>query len=50
MMKLLLKSLELNNGKIRLIPKNDNYQPIHIENNNNFSVIGKVKGVVRWLN
>jgi repressor LexA len=45
-----VKSLELKNGKIRLIPKNDNYQPIPIEKNSNFSVIGKVKGVVRWLN
>ncbi len=45
-----VKSLELKNGKIRLIPENDNYQPIPVEKNNNFSVIGKVKGVVRWLN
>lgn len=45
-----VKSLELKNGKISLIPKNNNYQPIQVENNSSFSVIGKVKGVVRWLN
>jgi SOS-response transcriptional repressor LexA len=42
--------MELKNGKISLIPRNDNYKPIRVEKNNNFSVIGKVKGVVRWLN
>lgn len=42
--------MEVKNGKISLIPKNDNYQPIQVEKNNSFSVIGKVKGVVRWLN
>jgi repressor LexA len=45
-----VKSMKLQNGKISLIPKNNNYQPIQIEEKNNFSVIGKVKGVVRWLN
>jgi len=45
-----VKSIELKNGKISLIPKNDSYQPIQVENNNSFSIIGKVKGVVRWLN
>ena len=45
-----VKSMELKNGKISLIPRNDNYQPIQVEKNNSFSVIGKVKGVVRWLN
>ena len=45
-----VKSLELKNGKIRLIPENDDYQPIPVEKNSNYSVIGKVKGVVRWLN
>jgi repressor LexA len=45
-----VKSMELKNGKISLIPKNNNYQPIRVEKNNSFSIIGKVKGVVRWLN
>jgi len=45
-----VKSLEIKNNKIILLPENDNYKPIFIMDKMNFSVIGKVKGVVRWIN
>ena len=45
-----VKTLEKKENKIRLIPENDNYKPIEINRTNEFSIVGKVKGVVRWLN
>ena len=45
-----VKSLSIKNNKITLHPENDNYSPIPVENKNDFSIIGKVKGVVRWIN
>lgn len=45
-----VKTMEQKNKKIRLIPQNDKYEPIHIDERTNFSIIGRVKGVVRWLN
>ena len=45
-----VKTLEKKENKIRLIPENDNYNPIEINKTNEFSIVGKVKGVVRWLN
>jgi SOS-response transcriptional repressor LexA len=45
-----VKTLNLKNNKIVLLPENDNYNPITIEDKNSFTIIGKVKGVVRWLN
>ncbi|HED08254.1 MAG TPA: transcriptional repressor LexA [Ignavibacteria bacterium] len=36
--------------RIRLIPANKNYTPIEIKPEQDFSIIGKVKGVLRWLN
>ena len=45
-----VKSLEMKNNKIRLIPENEKYKPIPVEERNTFSIIGKVKGVVRWIN
>ena len=45
-----VKTFENKNNKIRLIPSNDNYQPIEITTNREFSIVGKVVGVVRWLN
>jgi len=35
---------------IRLIPANKNYTPIEIKPEQDFNIIGKVKGVLRWLN
>jgi repressor LexA len=37
-------------NEVKLIPENDKYSPIIITNENDFSIIGKVTGVVRWLN
>jgi repressor LexA len=45
-----VKAFERNKEKIRLLPKNDNFRPIEIEGNKEFRILGKVTGVVRWLN
>jgi|SRR5690554_503774 len=45
-----VKTFENRNGRIRLIPENDNYQPIEIENTESFSIAGKVKGIIRYFN
>lgn len=45
-----VKTFENKNGQIRLIPENDNYQPIEIKNKENFSLVGRVKGIVRYFN
>lgn len=45
-----VKRLELKNNSIKLLPENDEYQPIQIYEKTRFTIIGKVKGVVRWLN
>jgi len=38
------------NNEIKLIPENDNYQPIEIVNKEVFDLAGKVIGVIRWYN
>lgn len=45
-----VKIYENKNNLIKLIPQNKLYHPIVVENKNEFSIIGKVTGVVRWLN
>ena len=45
-----VKRLEMQNNGIKLLPENEDYQPIKINEKSSFSIIGKVKGVVRWLN
>ncbi len=45
-----VKTLNVKKNKIVLSPENDNYNPITIKDKNSFTIIGKVKGVVRWLN
>ncbi|MCK7528007.1 MAG: hypothetical protein MZV64_65640 [Ignavibacteriales bacterium] len=45
-----VKIYENKNQQIRLIPQNKMYEPIVIKNKNEFSIVGKVTGVVRWLN
>ncbi len=45
-----VKTFENKNNKIRLIPSNDNYQPIEVTTEREFSIVGKVVGVFRWLN
>lgn len=36
-------------NEIKLMPENNKYKPIVIKDTNEFSIIGKVAGVVRWL-
>jgi len=45
-----VKTFENKNNKVRLIPENDNYKPIDVTGRKEFSIVGKVVGVVRWLN
>ena len=45
-----VKSYENKSNKISLIPQNKNYSPIHIDDKSNFSILGKVSGVIRLLN
>lgn len=45
-----VKKFEFINNKIRLIAENNAYLPIEVKSEDDFKVIGKVKGVVRWLN
>ncbi len=45
-----VKKFEFINNKIRLIAENDAYLPIEVKREDDFKLIGKVKGVVRWLN
>jgi repressor LexA len=45
-----VKRLEMKNNSVKLLPENEEYQPIQINEKSSFSIIGKVKGVVRWLN
>jgi len=45
-----VKTIEIKNNNIRLIPSNNNYSAIEINPGREFSIVGKVVGVVRWLN
>lgn len=45
-----VKVYENKNQKIKLIPRNEEFKPIVINDHNEFSIIGKVTGVLRWLN
>ena len=45
-----VKKFEFTNNKIRLIAENNAYLPIEVKSEDDFKLIGKVKGVVRWLN
>ncbi len=45
-----VKTFEKKKNKIRLIPENDNYKPIEVDDKKEFSIIGKVVGVIRWFN
>jgi repressor LexA len=45
-----VKTFEFINNKIRLIAENNAYSPIEVKSQDDFKLIGKVKGVVRWLN
>jgi repressor LexA len=45
-----VKRFELIDKKIKLIAENSAYTPIEIKSEDDFKLVGKVKGVVRWLN
>ncbi|MCG6915457.1 transcriptional repressor LexA, partial [bacterium BMS3Abin03] len=45
-----VKTLSMGKNKVTLIPANENFKPITVAGRSDFSIIGKVKGVVRWLN
>ena len=45
-----VKTFEFINNKIKLIAENNAYLPIEVKSEDDFKLIGKVKGVVRWLN
>lgn len=45
-----VKTLEKKAKGIRLLPENENYKPIDINDKKEFSIIGKVTGVIRWFN
>jgi repressor LexA len=45
-----VKVYNLKNQVISLIPQNQNYIPIVVKSKEEFSVVGKVMGVLRWLN
>jgi repressor LexA len=45
-----VKTFQKKNEVIRLIPENEKYKPIEVKGNKDFSIIGKVIGVIRWFN
>lgn len=45
-----VKNYEKKSDKVFLIPQNERYEPIIVTEKNNFSLIGKVIGVLRWFN
>jgi len=45
-----VKIYENKNQQIKLIPRNEQYRTIVIKENNDFSIVGKVTGVLRWIN
>jgi len=45
-----VKRFLIKNNKITLMPENENYNPIEVNNSDEFSIIGKVMGVFRWFN
>jgi repressor LexA len=45
-----VKTFEKKNDSVRLLPQNENYQPIEVNELKEFKIVGKVTGVVRWLN
>ena len=45
-----VKTFENKYNRVRLIPENDKYQPIDVTGKKDFSIVGKVVGVLRWFN
>lgn len=44
-----VKRYEKKNDRIRLLPENSAFQPIEVNESKEFSIIGKVAGVIRWF-
>lgn len=45
-----VKRFEKKGEQVFLVPENNNYPPIIVDNREDFSIIGKVVGVLRWYN
>jgi repressor LexA len=45
-----VKRFEMKNMRALLIPENESYKPIDVTDKESFSVVGKVIGVLRWMN
>ncbi len=45
-----VKIFDNSSKEIVLLPKNEKYSPIKIENKDEFFIVGKVVGVLRWYN
>jgi repressor LexA len=45
-----VKRLQVKGKEITLIPENNDYSPIVVKDKESFKIIGKIKGVVRWMN
>jgi repressor LexA len=45
-----VKRFERSRDRMQLIPENDSYKPIDVTGRESFSIIGKVVGVLRWMN
>ena len=45
-----VKIFDNNNKEVVLLPRNEKYLPIKVTNKEDFSIIGKVVGVLRWYN
>jgi len=45
-----LKRFKKLKDRIELIPENENYSPIIVNNTENFSILGKALGIFRWYN
>lgn len=44
-----VKTLIKKNNQVTLKPQNNKYQPINVSENDDFKLVGKVVGVVRWI-
>ncbi len=45
-----IKRFEIRGNNTFLIPENVKYKPIQVSNREDFSIIGKVVGIIRWYN
>ncbi|MGE5497572.1 MAG: LexA family protein, partial [Syntrophothermus sp.] len=45
-----VKRFEKRGDEVYLIPENSSYPPIAVRRREDFSIVGKVVGVIRWYN